>query len=233
MIIVMWITIPNKERTMPNIMTPALKSVILVGIFTVVAIAQPKYGVTLGFISSTLSFDDSDADEFSKSKSGFTIGGSVVYPLNANLDLRSGLSLTQKGSKTEFSEEGISIEGTTDFSYLTIPLLAQYKMNSAGNTLYALGGLDIGILMSADIESKLTVTIFGETFAIDTSVSVKDSIESLDIALNVGGGYMMEMGTAKLYVEVQYSLGLLNIDATDPNAALKTRGLIIGVGYIF
>ena len=44
---------------------------------------------------------------------------------------------------------------------------------------------------------------------------------------------MMERGYSKIYVEILYSLGLLDIDSVDDDVALKTKGIIISVGYIF
>ena len=114
--------------------------------------------------------------------------------------------------------------------YLTIPVLAQYKLNSAGNTLYGLGGLDIGILMSAETEATISGTGF---FDGTTTDDVKDSLSSTDIAFNIGAGYMMERGYSKIYVEILYSLGLLDINSVDDDVAWKTKGIIVGVGYIF
>ena len=111
-----------------------------------------------------------------------------------------------------------------------MPLLAQYKFNTSATTPYVIGGLDIGILMSAESEVTISGTgLFDGTFTED----IKDSLSSTDIAFNVGAGYMMEMGNAKVYVEVQYSLGLLDIESVDDDVAIKTKGIIIGVGYIF
>ena len=114
-----------------------------------------------------------------------------------------------------------------------MPLLAQYKFNTSATTPYVIGGLDIGILMSADVEAKISGTIFGITFDSDTSYSIKDSVSSTDIAFNVGAGYMMEMGNAKVYGEILYSLGLSDIDSADDALAVKTKGIIVAVGYIF
>ena len=206
----------------------------LVLILISVSTAQVKFGATYGITSSNMSVDPEDPDDLSSdSKLGFTIGGVIEYPINDNLNLRSGLSITQKGSEFNADILGIKLESSTNLLYLTIPVLAQYKLNSAGNTLYGLGGLDIGLLMSADLESKITGEFLWISFDSDTSFSIKDSLSSTDIALNIGAGYMMERGYSKIYVEILYSLGLLDIDSVDDDVALKTKGIIVGVGYIF
>lgn len=212
--------------------TCILQSFILIIFISSSTFAQIDFGVTAGLISSNITVDPDSGSSFD-SKSGFTIGGVFVYPINENLNLRSGLSITQKGSEFNFDFFGLKISSSTNLTYITLPLLAQYKISADGNTLYGLGGLDIGILMSANTESETTGELFGIWLASDTSYSIKDSLTSMDIALNIGGGYMMEMGEAKVYVELQYSLGLLDIDSIDDSVALKTKGLIIGVGYIF
>jgi len=204
----------------------------LVFLLISVSMAQVKFGATLGGISSNLSTDP-DEGVSSDSKTGFTLGAVLEYPVNDNLNIRSGASFTKKGAQFSEEELGLTIEASTNLSYLTIPLLAQYKFNSSGNTLYGIGGLDIGILMSADVELKISGTIFGVTFDEDTTIDIKDSFTTTDIALNIGGGYMMEMGNAKVYGEILYSLGLLDIDSADDDTAVKTKGIIVAVGYIF
>ena len=217
---------------MQKSMTYIIQSIILISTLSSSAMAQPKFGATFGIISSN-TFVDPDTGTGFDWKLGFTIGGVYVYPINDKLNLRSGLSITQKGSEFNSDILGLEFSSSTNLTYLTIPLLAQYKLNSSGNTPYGLGGLDIGILMSADVETKITGELFGINFDSDTSFSVKDSLTSTDIALSIGGGYMMEMGDAKIYVEVLYSLGLLDIDSVDDDVAIKTKALIIGIGYIF
>lgn len=221
-----------KEVNMQKSMTYIIQSIILISTLSSSAMAQPKFGATYGIVSSNFSVDP-DSGVSLDSNLGITIGGVFVYPINDNLDLRSGLSFTQKGSKIDTEFFGITAKSTTDLSYLTIPLLAQYKLNSSGNTLYGLGGLDIGILMSANIDAQIRGELFGVNFDSDTSYSVKDDLKSTDIALNIGGGYMIEKGYSKLYVEILYSLGLLDIDAVSDNSAIKTKSLILGIGYIF
>lgn len=204
----------------------------LVLVLISVSTAQVKIGATLGATSSNLSIDP-DEGVSSDSKTGFTLGAFLEYPLNDNVNFRTGISFAQKGA--EFSEEefGFTIKTSTNLSYLTIPLLAQYKFNSPGNTLYGIGGLDIGILMSADVEAEISGTILGVTFDSDTSFSIKDDLSSTDIAFNIGAGIMMEVGNARVYGEILYSLGLSDIDSADDDVAVKTKGIIVAVGYIF
>ena len=209
-----------------------ISSMALVLILISVSTAQVKFGATLGFVSSNFSVDP-DTGVSSDSKTGFTLGAVLEYPINDNLNLRSGASLTTKGAQASGEALGLSIEETTNLSYLTIPLLAQYKFNTTATTPYLLGGLDIGILLSAESEFKISGTIFGISFDSDTTIDIKDELSSSDIALNVGAGYMMEMGNAKVYGEILYSLGLLDIETEDDSVSLKTKGIIIGVGYIF
>ena len=191
--------------------------------------AQVKFGATLGIASANVSIDP-DSDGSFDSKTGFILGAVLEYPLNDNLNLRSGVSLTAKGTQSSEELAGAKFESSLDLSYLTIPILAQYKFNTSATTPYLLGGLDIGILMSAEAEVTISGTGF---FDGTTTEDLKDSLSSTDIAFNIGAGYMIERGYSKIYVEILYSLGLLDIDSVDDNVAVKTKGIIIGVGYIF
>jgi len=215
---------------MQNLFIHSMKSMLLVIILTSVSTAQVKFGATLGGISSNLSVDPLDPGETSlDAKAGFTLGAVLEYPVNDNLNIRSGASLTGKGAQD--SEEfpgGVKIVGSINLSYLTVPILAQYKLNTSNTTPYVLGGLDIGILMSAESE----ITISGAGSDRTTTEDIKDSFSTTDIAFDIGAGYMLEMGNAKVYGELLYSLGLIDID-TEDDGVVKTKGIIIGVGYIF
>ena len=201
----------------------------LVLVLISVSMAQVKFGATLGATISNLSTDP-DGGVSSDSKTGFTLGAVLEYPVNDNLNIRSGASFTKKGAQFSAEESGIKVDGSTNLSYLTVPILAQYKFNTTATTPYVIGGLDIGILMSAESEATISGTgLFDGTFTED----IKDSLSSTDIAFNVGAGYMMEMGNARVYGEILYSLGLLDIDSAGDDVAVKTKGIIVAVGYIF
>ena len=116
-----------------------ISSMALVLILISASTAQVKFGATYGITSSNMSVDPEDPDDLSSdSKLGFTIGGVIEYPINDNLNLRSGLSITQKGSEFNADILGLKLESSTNLLYLTIPVLAQYKLNSAGNTFMVL-----------------------------------------------------------------------------------------------
>ena len=216
---------------MPNLFIHSMKSMLLVFILTSVSTAQVKFGATLCGVSSNLSFDP-DEGESPDAQAGFTLGAVLEYPVNDILNIRSGASLTDKGAQFSEEELGVKFETSFNFSYLTVPILAQYKLNSSNTTPYVLGGLDIGILMSA--EGEVTVSGTGVS-DITITIDLKDSLSTTDIAFNIGAGYMMEMGNAKVYGEILYSLGLLDVNTPDidDDVSIKTKGIIIGVGYIF
>ena len=201
----------------------------LVLVLISVSMAQVKFGATLGGARSNVSIDPDEGESFD-AKTGFTLGAVLEYPVNDNLNIRSGASFTQKGAQLSAEESGAKFEISLNLSYLTVPLLAQYKFNTTATTPYVLGGLDIGILMSAESEFTVSGTGFIDG---TTTEDVKDEFSTTDIAFNVGAGYMMEMGNARVYGEILYSLGLLDIDSVDDDVAVKTKGIIVAVGYIF
>lgn len=214
---------------MSKLLISIISVMALVLVQITVSTAQMNYGATLGLTSSNLSFDPDDSDVWDALTS-FTVGGVIEYPINDNLNLRTGASLTSKGAQISLDLFGFKIESTFSLSYLTIPVLAQYTFNTTTTTPYLLGGLDIGILMKAEIET--TNSGFGDLDGTETE-DVKDNLSSTDIAINIGGGYMMEMGNARVYGEVLYSLGLLDIDTVEDDATIKTKALILSVGYMF
>ena len=109
---------------MQNLIIHSLKSMLLVIILTSVSMAQVKFGATLGAISANLTVDPDEGESFD-AKIGFNLGAVLEYPVNDNLNIRSGAALTGKGAQFNEEESGAKIESVTSLLYLTVPILAQ------------------------------------------------------------------------------------------------------------
>lgn len=182
-----------------------------------------------------------------KSKPGFQAGFNVDYAVSNAIYLRSGLSLTTKGTIHKGAEVWIGgsnppvtyREITTRQTYLQLPLLAGYQYHitpvyrlfvQAGPYLaYGIGGKEITksktIHQSEETDRKETST--------DTFGKTKPGLSRTDYGLSGGLG----VGFKKLALMVNYELGLTNIapaieeGTTSSSRNYKNRNLSITVGY--
>ncbi len=212
-----------------------LKSSILVLLWAVLVYSQIRIGGTFGLSKANLIFDISDSSFSSDPKNGYTFGALIEYPLTSFVNLRSGVNFTQKGLEDSQDFFDATIDTRLNLSYFTIPILAHYRFNPAVNFAYAIGGMEVGFLLSAEsveIISGFPIDI-GFIKNGTTIVNIKDSLSAVDITWNIGGGYKMEIGNRNIFAELQFTFGLNDIDGVDEKIIVKSRGIIIGIGYIY
>ena len=211
-------------------MKKILQSVMVIGLivaFSTSANAQVKFGVKAGLNFSNVSFTGDEEGLDTKMKIGFNVGGVVNYTISESFDLQSGLSLTTKGFKSEFSysqDNGYKYESKNTFSltYLEIPINAIYKIEKlqiyAGPYLaFGLAGkmksewseIDGADSYSGNDEYKLKPKSSGYDY--DSLGDEEAAFRGFDYGLNFGIGY--ELGP--VLVNAGYSLGLGNVDVDD------------------
>ncbi len=102
---------------------------------------------------------------------------------------------------------------TTKLDYINLPVMAKFYFGD-GFSLEA--GPQIGFLASAKVD------VDGE------STDIKDSLKSIDFALNLGAGYKLDSG---LNFGLRYSIGLTGV--YDDSYGTKNNVLQLSVGYNF
>lgn len=157
---------------------------------------------------------------------GLTVGGVLDIGMTQNFSVEPGLIFTQRGTKISMDFGGTSVTATHSLNYLEIPVVAKGKLPLGTVTPYALAGVSLGILLSANTTAEATG--MPSTDEEDTSTT------ATDFGLNFGGGAELAMGNVKPYVEFSYYLGLLNIakDASSDESE-KSQGMAIRAGLKF
>lgn len=96
-----------------------------VACFALTASAQEKgdlrFGVTAGMNVSNIT--DMEMD----SRIGFHVGAKAEYNITDNLYGNAALLFSQKGSKSEWSEEGYNVESTWNPGYIELPIHIGYR----------------------------------------------------------------------------------------------------------
>lgn len=200
-----------------------IASLLLAGLFaanSAQAMDITAKGVKAGLNLGSFSGADSDISGMTKkSRMGIAVGGFVNLKLADKLSLRPEVMWVQKG----VSYDADPIFTHTRLSYLDIPLMIQYDAVSGNFPINVFGGVNVGILLTAEGELEGTGT------AADGKGDVKADTTTLDYGLQFGAGTVINK---MITVDVRYNMGLATTDTTG-TIDLKNSGIMITGGYMF
>ena len=163
----------------------------------------------------------------------FLIGASFEYYLNENLLLKTNLNYERKsfGDSFPFTDNrGMligQIKATTNFDYLTIPIMAKYEFGNS-KKFFVNGGPFLGFLLRE--ENKADVPSVGQITTIDL-INKK-----IDVGLSFGIGTKIYINDkSNLNIELRENLGLLNISDNEvyEGGNLKTNSLNLILNWSF
>lgn len=204
------------------------------------ATSQIRFGALGGLNMANMKILGASEEDL-KTKPSFNVGGVVEYNFSESFGIQSGLFLSGKGTRYEFTREegGLSnsIKSSISPMYLEIPVNAMYKINLGTASIQLFAGPYIGIGVGGNVKSEVTTkgTVFGvpinenetNTSDIKYGSSSDSNFKRTDFGLNIGAGVEF----SKILIRAQYGLGLSNIDAS--NDAVHNRVIGISAGYMF
>ena len=204
----------NKMKTKTTLILLAL-------IFTSSIYSQIKIGVNAGATYSK--FKGNVLIENADAGISFLIGASFEYYLYESLSLKTNLNYERKSFNTkipEFDDIGFPTGGevkiTTNFDYLTLPIMAEYEFGNS-KKFFVNGGPFLGFLLST--KSK------ADNFPYYDSTLLNKKI---DIGLSFGIGTKIYLNDrSSLNIELRENLGLINISDVEvfDNGTIKTNSL--------
>ncbi|RAK38720.1 UNVERIFIED_ORG: outer membrane protein with beta-barrel domain [Chitinophaga ginsengisegetis] len=181
-----------------------------------------------------------------KSKPGFQVGFNADYNLSNAVYIRSGVSLTTKGTIHEDAERWIGGSNApityrkiiTNQTYLQLPLLIGYKFSLTSSTrLFIQAGAYIAYgIGGKEVTRNKTVHSSGETnyekTSTDTFGETRTGLAKTDFGLSSGVGIEYK----RFALGVNYEPGLINIGEikeadTYSKRDYKNRNLSVTVGY--
>jgi hypothetical protein len=163
------------------------------------ASAQCYVGVFGGLNSSKLSGDVPDNAKY-KSLMGANTGAYIDIKLSNIIWLSVQPSYSQEGTKMSYTVKGK--EEPVDsikirLNYFSLPLFL--KVSSTNGRFYALGGVETGFLLDSYLSSH------------DVKEELKTNVSDFNIALHFGAGIRIPVGFPRLFVELRYTQGLINL----------------------
>ncbi len=145
------------------------------------------------------------------------IGAVVDYALTKEIDVHGMLMFIGKGTTIE--REDMSDDVIWTVSSVEIPLLVRYTLQTPGDVRpYVAAGPTIGFLRGAE-------------FDIDGEKDDDEDAKSLDAGMAIGGGVLMPWRSGRLFAELRYARGMLDVRDTD--LAVKNRGVQVLLGITF
>jgi len=188
---------------------------------TTISFAQAQFGIKAGLnIAAVGSSEDGGPED---ARMGMQLGGIAMFGLSDAVQLRTGLTYSQKGAAFA-KETGMETDLVYAFDYLEVPIDFAFNLGDGGFTLSA--GPYLAFLMGANAKYD------GDTEDINKD---DDLINGMDFGLNLGMSFLIN---ESILIDARYGMGLSDITSaedsdgddysTDVNGALQ-----ISVGYVF
>ena len=182
-------------------------------------------------------------------KTKFGLGGFVEYWISPMFALQFNALLSMKGTEIDgvidkdIVYQGVPINVHVDtvnvvnLQYLSFPVLAKLALGQNGSIRpYLIFGPEMDILLSAKAEWSWEVKVSSggaSTGGSDNGeIDIKDDLETIDFAINFGGGLTIPLGNIELFIDGMYGLGLTNI-VKDSDQSVKNNVIYINMGLIF
>jgi len=201
------------------------KTGLLLSVFLLAAVlahGQSYLGLFGGLNMSKLSGDVPSKAKY-KNSIGLNFGVNLDLRLSETIFLSIQPSYSQEGTKLSYSLDG-SVEPidsvTVNLNYFSLPVF--FKITSANERFYALAGIETALLLN----SSQTID--------DVEQDIEAEVTELNVAIHFGVGLRIPIGFPRLFVELRYSQGLVNLTDDDINQItiprVKTSGMKIIVG---
>jgi len=186
-----------------------------------------KFGMTQTIFAGNLAAGETTWSSIS----GVAGGAASELRLIGGLSAVGELLYIQMGSKTRIQFNSFPGLLTIRASYLSIPVLAQFRFDSSGilRPRVFFGGASLFVLESATL---VEADESGQVF-----IDENDSIESFDYGLITGAGIDVHLINQRFTMEVRYYRGQNDVtkpsSATGEATALNNQGWAIMAGVLF
>lgn len=165
-----------------------------------------------------------DVSEVWTGKTGFIIGGFLIYSIDELLAIQPEIQFSRKGARYEDIIEGDPSISWVNLAYLEIPILAKFLMPGQGQAKFRpclFTGPYLGLKLSGTTRTEWK----GKT----QEERIED-LKGTDFGLIFGGGVDVALGTGRVFLDVRYSWGFSSIMKIEE---VKNTSFSILFGYSF
>jgi len=185
----------------------------VVALTTTVSFAQAQFGIKAGLNIAAVGSSEDEAPE--DARMGMQLGGIAMFDLSDAVQLRTGLTYSQKGAaEKDFLGSGEDLVFALD--YLEVPVDFAFMLGDGGFALSA--GPYFAFLMSAKVKS-------------DGESEDMEDVSAMDMGLNFGASYLIN---EQILIDARYGMGLMNLNSdSDSDETILNGALQVSVGYVF
>jgi len=193
-----------------------------------------KGGVKLmvGYGMASLSYSDPNTEAYDKYKSSLSgLTGGLGFETGGALGLEIDLMYLPKGIRYKGTDSGTTFDIKARMTEVSATALLKFNLPVQGISPYILGGGEIAYILQAKYD--YSISSGGETQT--GSEDIKESVNSMDYGLVLGGGIGIPLGGMKFVAEVRYHLGFANLvkDPAPEDPAVKSNMFLILAGFKF
>ena len=190
----------------------------VVALTTTMSFAQAQFGVKAGLNIAAVGSSEDDAPE--DARMGMQLGGIAMFDLSDAVQLRTGLTYSQKGASMA-KESGMETDLVFALDYLEVPIDFAFMLGDGGFSLSA--GPYLAFLMGANAKYD------GESENMNED---DDNFNGMDFGLNLGTSFLIN---EQILIDARYGMGLMDITNDDTMGdEVSVNGVLqISVGYVF
>jgi len=220
---------------MTHFVRKAILAIIVLTFSVSTSYAQFGFGLKLGGASTSLTGIGEDMDNFIPTPKMHFVGGGVInYSFGRRIALQTEVIYSGKGSAIQYYEENSVGRGLIELDmrlgYLSVPLIAQFKMGDRKSYFH----FDAGIVFSQLVHNKFTGTIKYEDDK-GNEISVEDY--DLDNDPNQQDmGYIFGIGLVAngLMFDFSFENGIRDVfPPSESGLKVRNRSFKVTIGYIF
>lgn len=182
--------------------------------------APVTFGIRVGLNLANMVDKDDKVSYKTDTRTSFNAGVMVDIPLLQSIYLQSGLYYTSKG----FKDKGDDWKTTASADFIELPILASYRYDFGDAAQLQ---FNFGPYFAYGIGGKWKEENGNKEYSDDF---FDDDTHKFDMGLQVGGGVTISQ---HYYIGVAYEWGLTNLWKDSDDDSLKSKNLMINVGYTF
>jgi hypothetical protein len=203
---------------MKNLLKQIIGTGALFFLGTLFSFSQIQVGATVGINASTQSeFGNIYHNEgiYSNLNAGLV----TRYKLNDWVALKANLLFSEKGRSFDISENGVETNRTDKFSYLEIPVKAEFSTPLGKQRLFAA----VGPYMDFLLDSKKVVN--------DVTTNLNDQTKGADYGIAMEMGIELPVASHAIQLSLNYDMGLSKI--ADYDTDLRNKTLSLNASWLF
>lgn len=200
------------------------------------AASQIRLGANGGLnLASAAVSSESDFVPDLESVTRMYLGASIELPVADTWGVQLAGGYSQKGSGSQFTEEGIDFDLTLGTNYFEFAVLGVARFPLSGDRVSAHLLAGPALALEASCDASTTATIAGTAVKASLSCDDADLLDRSTFDLGLAGGGGIELGLTDalgVSVDALYTFGLLDVDKAADDS-LKHRVLSLRVGLVY